>query len=305
MPPTRLTKDFQCVTGWRVPNTHWTGVKLADLLDRAGVRPGRRRVALHLVRRSVHREPHAGPGAPRRRDRRVRPRRQAAQQRSRRAGSALRRADVRLQVVQVARAGSRSSTTSSRAIGRTRATTSTAGSAAATGATINPRRDADAPAVPPLPALRSRRTRRALVQRDAVPLAPRHRRVAVLRAVVDDRREPAHREDDPRVCGSVAPAARCCSASCFPRVGSCGATPRRINRWTVDDRRWWSRSQPRDRAARQVQSGSEAQRDLRRRRDRVDVGYGVDHALVRAVPRQHPRPARPSCTTGSSSHCSS
>ncbi len=38
MPPTMLTKDFQCVTGWRVPDTHWTGVKLADLLDRAGVK---------------------------------------------------------------------------------------------------------------------------------------------------------------------------------------------------------------------------------------------------------------------------
>jgi DMSO/TMAO reductase YedYZ molybdopterin-dependent catalytic subunit len=38
MPPTMLTKDFQCVTGWRVPKTHWTGVKLADLLDRAGVK---------------------------------------------------------------------------------------------------------------------------------------------------------------------------------------------------------------------------------------------------------------------------
>jgi DMSO/TMAO reductase YedYZ molybdopterin-dependent catalytic subunit len=37
IPPTMLTKDFQCVTGWRVPNVHWTGVKLADLLDRAGV----------------------------------------------------------------------------------------------------------------------------------------------------------------------------------------------------------------------------------------------------------------------------
>jgi DMSO/TMAO reductase YedYZ molybdopterin-dependent catalytic subunit len=39
LPPTMLTKDFQCVTGWRVPNTHWTGVKLADLLDKAGVQP--------------------------------------------------------------------------------------------------------------------------------------------------------------------------------------------------------------------------------------------------------------------------
>jgi DMSO/TMAO reductase YedYZ molybdopterin-dependent catalytic subunit len=39
MPPTMLTKDFQCVTGWRVPNTNWTGVKLGHLLDKAGVKP--------------------------------------------------------------------------------------------------------------------------------------------------------------------------------------------------------------------------------------------------------------------------
>ena len=39
LPPTMLTKDFQCVTGWRVLNVHWAGVKLADLLDRAGVQP--------------------------------------------------------------------------------------------------------------------------------------------------------------------------------------------------------------------------------------------------------------------------
>jgi DMSO/TMAO reductase YedYZ molybdopterin-dependent catalytic subunit len=39
MPPTRLTRDFQCVTGWRVADVKWAGVKLADLLDRAGVQP--------------------------------------------------------------------------------------------------------------------------------------------------------------------------------------------------------------------------------------------------------------------------
>ncbi len=37
MAPTRLVKAFQCVTGWRVPNVHWIGVTLSDLLDRAGV----------------------------------------------------------------------------------------------------------------------------------------------------------------------------------------------------------------------------------------------------------------------------
>jgi DMSO/TMAO reductase YedYZ molybdopterin-dependent catalytic subunit len=39
LPPTRITRDFQCVTGWRVPDTHWTGVQLRTLLDRAGVKP--------------------------------------------------------------------------------------------------------------------------------------------------------------------------------------------------------------------------------------------------------------------------
>jgi DMSO/TMAO reductase YedYZ molybdopterin-dependent catalytic subunit len=42
MPPTRLVKDFQCVTGWRVPSVPWTGVALSDVLDAAGVRPGAR-----------------------------------------------------------------------------------------------------------------------------------------------------------------------------------------------------------------------------------------------------------------------
>jgi DMSO/TMAO reductase YedYZ molybdopterin-dependent catalytic subunit len=40
MPPTRLVKTFQCVTGWRVPNVHWQGVALSEILDRAGVQSG-------------------------------------------------------------------------------------------------------------------------------------------------------------------------------------------------------------------------------------------------------------------------
>jgi len=35
-PRTRLTADFQCVTGWRVANVRWEGVRLAELLDEAG-----------------------------------------------------------------------------------------------------------------------------------------------------------------------------------------------------------------------------------------------------------------------------
>lgn len=37
---TRLTKDFQCVTGWRVPDVPWVGVTLRDLLAEAGVQAG-------------------------------------------------------------------------------------------------------------------------------------------------------------------------------------------------------------------------------------------------------------------------
>jgi DMSO/TMAO reductase YedYZ molybdopterin-dependent catalytic subunit len=39
LPATRLVRDFQCVTGWRVSKVHWQGVALSVLLDRAGVQP--------------------------------------------------------------------------------------------------------------------------------------------------------------------------------------------------------------------------------------------------------------------------
>ena len=37
LPQTSLTRDFQCVTGWRVPEVPWKGVRISDLLDRVGV----------------------------------------------------------------------------------------------------------------------------------------------------------------------------------------------------------------------------------------------------------------------------
>jgi DMSO/TMAO reductase YedYZ molybdopterin-dependent catalytic subunit len=40
MPRTKFVQEFQCVTGWTVPDVHWEGVKLSDILDRAGVKPG-------------------------------------------------------------------------------------------------------------------------------------------------------------------------------------------------------------------------------------------------------------------------
>ncbi|MEU5028740.1 molybdopterin-dependent oxidoreductase [Streptomyces milbemycinicus] len=40
LPQHRIVHDVQCVTGWRVPQTSFEGVRLATLLDAAGVRPG-------------------------------------------------------------------------------------------------------------------------------------------------------------------------------------------------------------------------------------------------------------------------
>jgi DMSO/TMAO reductase YedYZ molybdopterin-dependent catalytic subunit len=39
MPQTALLRDFQCVTGWRVPQVHWSGVQLSKLLDLAAPTP--------------------------------------------------------------------------------------------------------------------------------------------------------------------------------------------------------------------------------------------------------------------------
>lgn len=44
---TRVRRDFQCVTGWRVPHVEWAGVALPDLLDAAGVSPRARAVRFH------------------------------------------------------------------------------------------------------------------------------------------------------------------------------------------------------------------------------------------------------------------
>jgi DMSO/TMAO reductase YedYZ molybdopterin-dependent catalytic subunit len=46
LPRTELVRDFQCVTGWRVPEVRWSGVALPDLLDAVGVHPGA--TALHF-----------------------------------------------------------------------------------------------------------------------------------------------------------------------------------------------------------------------------------------------------------------
>jgi DMSO/TMAO reductase YedYZ molybdopterin-dependent catalytic subunit len=35
LPRTELDRDFQCVTGWRVPDVHWAGALLGDIVDLA------------------------------------------------------------------------------------------------------------------------------------------------------------------------------------------------------------------------------------------------------------------------------
>lgn len=44
MPPTHLVRDFQCVTGWRVPDVPWTGVLLSSVLEAAGVQAAGRAI---------------------------------------------------------------------------------------------------------------------------------------------------------------------------------------------------------------------------------------------------------------------
>ena len=39
LPSLAMVKDFQCVTGWRVDNVSWKGVRLSHLLDLVGVHP--------------------------------------------------------------------------------------------------------------------------------------------------------------------------------------------------------------------------------------------------------------------------
>jgi DMSO/TMAO reductase YedYZ molybdopterin-dependent catalytic subunit len=47
MPQVDIVRDFQCVTGWRVPQVHWRGVQLSHLLELAG--PTSEATALRLT----------------------------------------------------------------------------------------------------------------------------------------------------------------------------------------------------------------------------------------------------------------
>ena len=47
LPQTNLTRDFQCVTGWRVHDVEWAGVRLRDVLDQAGLHADATHVVFH------------------------------------------------------------------------------------------------------------------------------------------------------------------------------------------------------------------------------------------------------------------
>lgn len=47
LPQTKWTRDFQCVTGWRVDDVAWQGVQLRDLLDAVGVRAPARAITFY------------------------------------------------------------------------------------------------------------------------------------------------------------------------------------------------------------------------------------------------------------------
>ena len=47
LPQTALRRDFQCVTGWRVENVDWVGVRLRDVLADAGVQASATHVVFH------------------------------------------------------------------------------------------------------------------------------------------------------------------------------------------------------------------------------------------------------------------
>lgn len=102
LPQTRMVRDVQCVTGWRVPETPFEGVRLSALLDAAGVRPGAKAIRFtcfdgayseSLTLEQAHaagrpgRHAHAG---------------RAARPRPRRAGPAVRGSHVLLQVGEMA-----------------------------------------------------------------------------------------------------------------------------------------------------------------------------------------------------------
>ena len=50
LPPVTITTDIHCVTKWSKFDTHWTGVRVRDLFERAGLRPE----ATHVLGHAEH-----------------------------------------------------------------------------------------------------------------------------------------------------------------------------------------------------------------------------------------------------------
>ncbi len=208
------------------------------------------------------------------------------------AGPALRRADVRLQVDQVARRHRADRQGRARATGSSAATTSTGGSGGRMAATTS-RPDRDVGAVADH---RRRERARDLVRFDRVErivhwvtaalfvIADAHRRGALRRAAISTSSATA------RSCArSTSPPgsrsrSRSWSGSSGDGGGRCAATSAASTAGRGDDRALAPAADARQRAARQVQPGPEAQRDVPRRGGRADARDRLDHEVVRAVP---------------------
>ena len=58
LPRAEQVSDFQCVTGWKVSNVRWAGVRIKDVLGRGRAGERRRRDDVRLGRGPVQRLAH-------------------------------------------------------------------------------------------------------------------------------------------------------------------------------------------------------------------------------------------------------
>ena len=286
MTPTTLHRDFQCVTGWRVPDVEWRGVLLRDVLDRAGVQPKAKALrfmsfdgtyteslTLDQARRSDVLVAYELEG------------KQLSRSTVGRCGCTSRRCTATSRASGWSR--SASSTRCAPATGSTAATTSTGGSARATAATTSRRERHDHGERRPSARRVARfdRTERVVHWCNATlflmliatgaalyagPVSPARRPAGTGAHDPRVRRPPAAGADPRRHRAAVRTA-----AARRPRPAQ-PLGPRRPH--------LVAEGEARERAAREVQSRSEVERDVPRRRDRRHARHRFDHALVRAVP---------------------
>ena len=105
MPPTDIHTDIHCVTKWSKFDTTWSGVRVSDLFDLAGLRPEAAHFVGHAAYGYTANLPLADVLATRL-DRRLRVRGRIDPGRARRAGAPRRPAPLLLEVAEVGARGS-------------------------------------------------------------------------------------------------------------------------------------------------------------------------------------------------------